>query len=79
MTDLQKLLALAPAADATEAPGRIEFGAYVNGKLIPACGKDHMMWTLPIGADHTATIYMHKDDHAALLDLADAGGIQIDG
>jgi len=25
-----------------------------------------MTWTVGIGKDHTATIYMHKDDYAAL-------------
>ena len=39
------------------APNRIEF---VNR------GKDHLMWTIGIGKNHTATLYMHKDGLEAL-------------
>lgn len=34
------------------APNRIEF---VNR------GKDHLVWNIGIGKNHTATLYMHKD------------------
>jgi hypothetical protein len=68
---LSNLLALVPAEDARKAPGKIEFCAYRDGRMIPACGDDHMLWTIAIGKDHTATIIMHKDDYAALTRAVD--------
>jgi hypothetical protein len=43
------------------APDKIEFAAYPKGGLSVPDGSDHLTWTIGIGKDHTATIYMHKD------------------
>ena len=73
MTDAKiSALHLLTRADASsKAPGKIEFAAYEGMKMKPACGDDHLIWTLAIGKNHTATVIMHKDDYAALQGMAD--------
>ena len=44
-----------------QAPGKIEFAAYEGTRLLVADGRDHLVWTIAIGKDETATVYMHKD------------------
>lgn len=66
MDDMEALRLLTPADEAMAAPGKIEFAAYPGGQLSKPDGRDHLMWTVGIGKDHTATIYMHRDDYAAL-------------
>lgn len=71
LTDEVKALAsLTPEASAQPAPGKIEFASYnQNGDMRAADGTDHMIWTIGIGKDHTATVYMHKDDFKAMRDM----------
>lgn len=44
-----------------QAPGKIEFASYEGLTLRRADGRDHFIWTIAIGKDHTATVLMHKD------------------
>ncbi|MEN3145696.1 hypothetical protein ABCW43_00115 [Neorhizobium sp. IRAMC:178] len=56
----------------SRAPDKIEFASYRDGALIPASGADHMIWTIAIGKDHSASVIMHKDDYAELMKMVSA-------
>lgn len=52
-----------------QAPGKIEFAAWPKGRLSVQDGSDHLIWTIAIGKDHTATVLMHKDAWDALKEM----------
>lgn len=73
MSEIEHLAALTEGEPDAVVPGRIEFTAYKDGQMVPACGDDHVMWTIAIDKDHTAHLYMHKDDYEALQRAQVAG------
>jgi len=67
---LQHLMSLIPEAEAQRVFDWIVFDT--DGNMLTGDGSDHMMWLIGIGKDHTATIFMHKDDYAALKEIVAA-------
>lgn len=60
---------LVSTSQPSRAPDKIEFASYREGALIPASGADHLIWTVGIGKNHSASVIMHKDDYAELMKI----------